>query len=882
MTMLAVFRPPFEIMPQIAHLPDGQTLAQLAAAMPGLPADFHQRGVICVSGHPIPRANWARVRPKPMAGGVPVEITFHAPPMGGEGGGKRIFALVASIALTALTGGILAGKFVTAGGMFASGSISAAFLAAGVSLAGSLLLSALTAPPTSKQSRQRPNEGAASAQGNTLEPNGPIPRVIGERKVYPPLACEPLTYFDGQDEVVEAVYCLAGPHRLTDIRIGAASPAGLSSVELETREGWPGDAPLRIISRQSRTESLQVELTGHVIDPDAGDRLDPFTDVSESVPQPQVVATRTAPDEHWLHLIFPQGLHYQGSETVRLRVPVRLRLRAKGATDWINLPELHFQAVSLRQLRATIKLIWTDRAADPQAAPKEGWVEARRSAPNQAIQPLQGGFSAHPAFGTSGDAWLTANNLGTTGVARVEMDRHEARILLPPSTFPPGRYEVEIRRGVAIETSSYASAGYTVGGSVWDLFGYRDASAPRIARSRDGTADTLYLLRSVSVRNQPPVRGGDMALIAVRARNRQLEAVSVVAGGYVPDWTGTSWSNWTVTDNPAPHLRHILAGSLNARPVPFDILDDADILAWRADCAANGWTCNHLSEDESVIEAAQVVTACGYASLRMSETWGVVRDRSRAGEGPVQIFTARNSQGLRFERALPDLPDGFRVTFPDAADDYQPRQIDVAAPGKSLPLTVPEMITLEGITTEAAARARARFDLTQATARSTFWNLSAPAESVICRRGDLVGVNHDMLSRWMGSARIAGLRVNGAGLATQIVLDGEIELANEPQVFAVPDFFAVADVFALGLPSGAVVRGANGPGDVLLLTNATAQTNVLVLDVPQDPDELPLGALVAVGPASRVMRRLLVFGVTPGPDLTADLTLVDEAPELFA
>jgi hypothetical protein len=34
--------------------------------------------------------------------------------------------------------------------------------------------------------------------------------------VFPPLAAEPLVYFDGVDEVVEACYALAGPHRLTD------------------------------------------------------------------------------------------------------------------------------------------------------------------------------------------------------------------------------------------------------------------------------------------------------------------------------------------------------------------------------------------------------------------------------------------------------------------------------------------------------------------------------------------------------------------------------------------------------------------------------------------------------------------------------------------
>lgn len=110
-TILAVYREPFGIQPHVAYLPEDLTLAELAKRMPHLPHDFADRGTICINGRPVQRNAWRMIKPKPHHNGVPVEVTFHATPMGGSdegGGGKQILALVASIALIAFTGGIAA------------------------------------------------------------------------------------------------------------------------------------------------------------------------------------------------------------------------------------------------------------------------------------------------------------------------------------------------------------------------------------------------------------------------------------------------------------------------------------------------------------------------------------------------------------------------------------------------------------------------------------------------------------------------------------------------------------------------------------------------------------------------------------------------------
>ncbi|MDT8329097.1 MAG: hypothetical protein RQ750_17300, partial [Roseovarius sp.] len=157
-----------------------------------------------------------------------MQITFHAPPMGGGDGGKNILGIVAQIGLIALSGGVAAGF-----GGFALGnltrSVTTASLfgklaGAAVLIGGSAVLQSLAKTPSVSQPEERDTRqlGSAGAQVNVQEPNAPLPRVVGTRKVFPAAIARPLSYFRGEQDVVEVVTALAGPHKLEDIRIGDA------------------------------------------------------------------------------------------------------------------------------------------------------------------------------------------------------------------------------------------------------------------------------------------------------------------------------------------------------------------------------------------------------------------------------------------------------------------------------------------------------------------------------------------------------------------------------------------------------------------------------------------------------------------------------------
>ncbi|MBR9764817.1 MAG: hypothetical protein GYB53_15130 [Rhodobacteraceae bacterium] len=1073
MTVHCAYRSPMAMSSlQDVEMEAGLSLQEMADRM-RLPPEFHANGIIQVNGRAAPRALWSSIRPRRGCG--PIEVTFFAPtPQGGGddgGGGKAVLTVVAAVALVVASGGLGGGQLGSFfGKAFAKGTIGGYLARAGLSLTGALLLGALIPPPTLADdtgAQVRPL-GAASASGNQLEPNGAIPRVVGTMKVYPPFMAEPYVYYEGDDEVVEGVYALAGPHRLTDIRVNGAQIEELNDTVVETREGWPGDARISLVRRFARTEAVQAELSSHSVQSPGGSLIDSISGaLLDALPQARTLSTRTNPDEHHIQISFPGGLNRNSGASL-LRVPLRLRIREAGSETWRSLPELHFRSSRVRDWRVTIKLVWTEDTLTVPAPPAaEGICEARVASPGQTISPAGVPWAADSYFDAgSGDDHLASGNVSSSAVRHVDLGRYEASILLDPAEFPKGRYEIEITRGYAFLDGNYSAASYQYSGQVRDFFGYENSGAPQIALSRDGISDTLYLTRSVSLWAEHPAPSDDCALIAVIARNRALEQLSVVASGYVRDavyqdprlatepdlvlgvgetgfsgnedaglpvyfefdmtvpavpdgvvmevggssigaaayfaggvftirtgdgsaefspdqarfdipaadlagrsgtlclhfdpataravawwrdgdvsgrvrllgeayassgalssdaWRGTNaggvgtytltvpvgcplvnfngeisecrywidqlppgaldapvvtWSNWTATSRPAPHLRDILAGQLSARQLHSDLIDDAELVAWRAACEDAGCQVNAILEGTSVAEAARIVASAGYARLRHSEIWGVVRDYDRSAEAPCQIYSQRDTGGFSWSRSMPDLPDGLRVTFIDRERDYQTRQLMIWRNNR--PGRLVEQVTYLGLVTEAEVRARVAYDLAIADYRGATYSLRVPAKGLRARRGSLIGVAHDMLTARSGSARVVERAFAASGDVAELWLDDAVQVYAEPYMDEVNDLSAVEDLSLLGLRTGIALQRADGSVTTHELAVASGLTDHITFAGAVSASGLLPGTLAVFGPLESEAERFIVADIRPRDQLTFDLTLVDEAPGIWA
>jgi hypothetical protein len=302
----------------------------------------------------------------------------------------------------------------------------------------------------------------------------------------------------------------------------------------------------------------------------------------------------------------------------------------------------------------------------------------------------------------------------------------------------------------------------------------------------------------------------------------------------------------------------------------------------------------------------QLVAAAGWAVPLYGQKWGVVMERDRSAETPVQLMTPLTGRGLQWQKAFDALPHAIAAEFVDAGRDYKPRDdVFVYRTGYSAQnATDYETVNYQGITSEAAARARATLDLGQLLYRRATYKLDIWIEHLMARRGDLVLLSHDTLGTRYAFSRVKAVTTS-AGNIVSVTLDDAIEIPAGPG-----DLFSMGDLFALGggVPVIAFQEAAFEPlafakglrnnlfqdetAAAVSIRHSTGQAitypvadpaggAVLTFDTPvPNPGTILPGCVASIGARGLTTRRCIVFDVQRSDLETATVTLVDEAPQL--
>ena len=287
------------------------------------------------------------------------------------------------------------------------------------------------------------------------------------------------------------------------------------------------------------------------------------------------------------------------------------------------------------------------------------------------------------------------------------------------------------------------------------------------------------ITRVVSIWNTHPVQDGQgkFALLAIRAINKNLQRVSVLASGVVGSWNG---SNWTTTvgasSNPAAHYRNVLLGIANLDRLPLSLIDDTTMVNWYNLCSSKGWTCDAIIDDMRTQDVLNLLASCGYARPYQSDQYGVVIDNNRSADSPIQVFSRLNTANMKYEKAFAKAPAGLIVTYHRQPNDYELDQEVILQTDPSVGTTgLYETIAYDGLVNQGKVLARAKFDLDQANLRSTFYSFDTDIENIVCRRGSLVAIQHDVLTSRAGDARVKTVLTSGPNV-TGLILDAEISV----------------------------------------------------------------------------------------------------------
>lgn len=282
----------------IVQVQAGQTLQAMLREAAGDVDVATEYLEVRVGGYVVPAAYWGRLRPKP---GTAIHVTRMS--LAGKGAKQIIAAVIIVVAL-------IYGQGWAANAAAAWGG-SVAVWQAGIMLAVSLAVTALTKPPSpSGSSDAAAKWNSLTGSSNQINPGGVIPFVIGESRYYPPHAAIPYSDAVGSDSYQYCLFDLGhGDIEVSDIRIG--------------------DTPLSdyhgVTYAVTRTPTIYTRDVSELV-------------VGATMEDGDGVTRTTAPDitSIALDIVAPNGLYGVGTsgKDFMMSVHWRVEYRAVGATEW--------------------------------------------------------------------------------------------------------------------------------------------------------------------------------------------------------------------------------------------------------------------------------------------------------------------------------------------------------------------------------------------------------------------------------------------------------------------------------------------------------------------------------------------------------------------
>jgi hypothetical protein len=379
-------------------------------------------------------------------------------------------------------------------------------------------------------------------------------------------------------------------------------------------------------------------------------------------------------------------------------------------------------------------------------------------------------------------------------------------------------------------------------------------------------AATWSVLRSVVYRDPIALTGLCKIVLRIKATdqlNGVVDQLSVVAQSILPDWdaeTGT-WIT-RATSNPASIFRNILQGTANARPIADNRLDLPALQAWHTECKAQGREFNYVVEQQTTVnELIKQVTAVGRATLgSIDGTFGVVRDVPQIV--PVQHFTQRNSRDFTGLKLFREIPHAVKARFIDPLANWEISELIVYDDGYSAAnATKLEAMQFFGMTDPTQVMRAARYQMAAARLRPEVFEFTTDVEHIVCTRGDMIQVTHDVLLVGLGAGRVKGVTSDSNGSATAVALDDSVPMVADGTRYQIS--FRRSDE-SVGTAEVTVVAGE--------------QTSVTFLAPLATPPAI--GDIFTFGTLGSESLNALVTRIAMQGDLGARISCVDAAPNI--
>lgn len=382
----------------------------------------------------------------------------------------------------------------------------------------------------------------------------------------------------------------------------------------------------------------------------------------------------------------------------------------------------------------------------------------------------------------------------------------------------------------------------------------------------DRIKDKLVWTALRSGNNKSPInypRPLALSCLRIRATNQLSGSISTFNGettSLVKSYSGADgiWSDATASENNADLFRHVLQSAANARPRTDEQIDISGLQSWWIYCRDNGFTYNRvLTDKKSVFDRLKEIAAAGRAVVTFIDgKWGVIWDKPDASI--VQHFTPRNSWGFQGQRAYAQQPHGWRVNFINAGNGYTADERAVYDDGwDETSATLFEGIEFPGVTDPDLIWKHGRMHIAQSRLRPENNTLNVGWEHLVCTRGDRVRVTHDVMLIGLAAGRVKSVVGQVVTFDEQVTIEAGKTYGFQ---FRVPEDVRSVD------------RAVNDED--------LEAGDYFSLPLVGDLSLITPGTLFGFGETERESAVYRVKGITNHKDLSATLSLVDDAPEI--
>ncbi len=380
--------------------------------------------------------------------------------------------------------------------------------------------------------------------------------------------------------------------------------------------------------------------------------------------------------------------------------------------------------------------------------------------------------------------------------------------------------------------------------------------------------DTVYVGSIRAANNDSPVRSArcqQVTLIGLKIKaseklNNIVEKLNFVAQSEMPVYNSQTqqWTN-ALTSNPASAAMYAMQGEVAQQQLSNSDIDLDSFAALYDWCEDHDYECNAYITDDMTINSllSSIASTCRAEVLRMNGKITVIQDIAK--NSFVQLFTPRNSHDYKETMALADIPDVLKMGIVDKTNGYAENEVPVYNTPSGNPVSgvephTSQNVSLWGVTDSVQARKLGMYNYAVCKHRFTIVRFSCDFEYLMCRKGDWI--------KYAGDIALAGLKQGRikAVDGQKLILDEQVTMEN-------------------GKSYAIRIRKSDGTAVLCNVQNVAGTSNEITIW-----EQIPSGVescLFAFGITGNETIDLIVTDIQCGEGLSADLTCVEYAPEIF-